>query len=58
MNASFYDEHHEELSSRDGSAPRHDVERFRMARRRDVVRRKQPKQVNGFHRRRRKRFGM
>lgn len=56
MNASFFEDRETDVEGRD--APGRTGERFRMTRHRTVAKRKRPKQVNGFHKRRQKRSGL
>lgn len=57
MNASFFEER-EPTATDSREVPGRTGERFRMTRHRTVVKRKRPKQVNGFHKRRQKRSGL
>lgn len=57
MNAAFFEDR-DDLMDQGREAPGRASERFRMARHRTVTKRKRPKQVNGFHKRRQKRSGL
>lgn len=57
MNASFFEDREPEAGE-SREVPGRTGERFRMTRHRTVVKRKRPKQVNGFHKRRQKRSGL
>ena len=55
MNASFFESREPAAEGRE--VPGRTGERFRMTRHRTIAKRKRPKQVNGFHKRRQKRSG-
>ena len=57
MNASFFEDGGDD-TEQTRETPGRKGERFRMTRHRTIVKRKRPKQVNGFHKRRQKRSGL